>query len=231
MGWMTLPRKPEPEVMESADEVDVYSSAAAQKHLDAIDNTLIDHIARLEVASGRLLDVGCGPGNIALKIARRLPQMRVTGVDFSLNMVLAGRAAAATQQLSSRVDFLAGDAKKLPFADRTFDFVLSNSVLHHLHDPMGMLNEMRRAVKPGGVVLLRDLRRPGRLTHQLHAWWHGRHYSGLMRKLFTDSVRAAYTGVELTRMLSNSTLAGAHIFYHERTHLGFVYDGRREGFH
>ena len=226
---MTFPRTPEPEVMESADEVDAYSSAAAQRYLDAIDTTLVDHIARLGVVSGRLLDVGCGPGNIALKIARRWPRIRVVGIDFSLNMILAARAAAASQQLTGRAEFLAGDAKKLPFPDCALDFVLSNSVLHHLHDPLGMLDEMARVVKPGGLVLLRDLRRPGRLIFPWHVRWYGRHYSGLMKKLFTDSVRAAYTGEELARMLHASRLAAARVFYHERTHLGFVYDGRGKG--
>lgn len=226
---MTFPRTPEPEVMESADEVDAYSSAAAQRYLDAIDTTLVDHIARLGVVSGRLLDVGCGPGNIALKIARRWPRIRVVGLDFSLNMILAARAAAASQQLTGRAEFLAGDAKKLPFPDGALDFVLSNSVLHHLHDPLGMLDEMARVVKSGGLVLLRDLRRPGRLIFPWHVRWYGRHYSGLMKKLFTDSVRAAYTGEELARMLHASRLAAARVFYHERTHLGFVYDGRGKG--
>ena len=215
--------------MESADEVDAYSSAAAQRYLDAIDTTLVDHIARLGVVSGRLLDVGCGPGNIALKIARRWPGVQVVGVDFSQNMILAARAAAASQQLTARAEFLAGDAKKLPFPDGALDFVLSNSVLHHLHDPLGMLDEMARVVKPGGLVLLRDLRRPGRLIFPWHVRWYGRHYSGLMKKLFTDSVRAAYTGEELARMLHASRLAAARVFYHERTHLGFVYDGRGKG--
>jgi hypothetical protein len=50
-----------------------------------------------------------------------------------------------------------------------------------------------------------------------------------MKKLFTDSVRAAYTGEELARMLRASGLPAARVFYHERTHLGFVYDGRGKG--
>jgi len=229
MDWLNLPRAPEPEVMDSAEEVEVYASAAAQRYLDAIDNTLIDHVARLGMGSGRLLDIGCGPGNIALKIARRLPQMQVVGVDYSFNMIRAASAAAATQALSIRAVFFAGDAKKLSFPDKSFDLVLSNSVLHHLHDPLAMLNEMGRVVKPGGVVLLRDLRRPGRLMFPLHVRWHGRHYSGLMKKLYTDSVGAAYTGEEVARMLRASRLSAARIFFHERTHLGFVYDGRVEG--
>lgn len=226
MDWLTLRRTPEPEVMDGAEEVEVYASTAAQSYLEAIDNTLVDHVARLGMDSGRLLDIGCGPGNIALKIARRLPQMQVVGVDFSLNMIRAASAAAGAQRLSRQAEFFSGDANRLCFPDQSFDFVLSNSVLHHLHDPLAMLNEMARVVKPTGIVLLRDLRRPGRLIFPLHVRWYGRHYSGLMKKLYTDSVRAAYTGEELAQMLPGSRLSGAQVFYHERTHLGFVYDGR-----
>lgn len=227
MDWLTFPRTPEPEVMESAEEAEVYASAAAQRYLDALDNTLVEMVARLAFASGRLLDVGCGPGNIALKLARRFPQMSVVGVDYAANMVRAARAgAAAAQGLSGRAEFFSGDAKKLPFQDGSFDWVLSNSVLHHLHDPIAMLNEMGRVMKPQGVALLRDLRRPGRLAFPLHVRWYGRHYSGLMKRLYTDSVRAAYTGAELARMLRESRFSEARIYYYQRTHLGFIYDGR-----
>jgi len=229
MSWLTLPRKPEPEVMDSAEEAEVYASSAAERYLDAIDNTLVEMVARLGFVSGRLLDLGCGPGNIALKLAKRFPEILVVGVDYAASMVRMAASSAATQGLSARTTFLSGDAKKIPFADQTFDMVLSNSVLHHLANPVAMLDEMRRVMKPHGLALLRDLRRPGRLMFSWHVRWYGRHYSGLMKKLYTDSVRASYTGRELARMLHDSRLAAAQVYYHERTHLGFVYDGRARG--
>lgn len=223
MSWLNFPRTPEPEVMDDEEEVAAYASAAAQSYLDALDNTLVEQVVKLGIQSGRLLDVGCGPGNIALKIARRLPQFKVVGVDYSLRMVCAARGGV---ELAGRAMFLSGNANCLPFADKSFDVVLSNSVLHHLSHPLAMLDEMGRVAKPEGILLLRDLRRPGRLIFPLHVKWFGRHYSGTMKKLYTDSVRAAYTGAELGEMLRLSRLSRARIFYHERTHLGFVYDGR-----
>lgn len=228
MSWLTLPpRKPEPEVMGDADEVDAYASAAAQAHLDAIDNTLVDQVLSLGVTGGRLLDVGTGPGGIPLKIARRVPAVRAVGVDYSHNMILSARHAAREQGLADRVSFSVGDANRLSFPDASFDIVLSNSVLHHLTNPLALLNEMARVARPDGVVLLRDLRRPSRLAFPFHVRWHGRYYSGLMYKLFEDSVAAAYTGEELAALLGNSALADARVFFHERTHLGFVRNGRR----
>jgi len=227
MSWLTLPRKPEPEVMGDADEVEAYASAAAQAHLDAIDNTLVDQVLSLGISSGRLLDVGTGPGGIPLKIARRLAGIRAMGVDYSRNMILAAQRAAAEQGLADHLTFLVGDANRLPFSKATFDVVLSNSVLHHLANPLALLNEMARVARPDGIVLLRDLRRPSRLAFPFHVRWYGRYYSGLMYKLFADSVAAAYTADELADMLGRSALADARVFFHERTHLGFVRNGRR----
>lgn len=233
MDWLTLPRTPEPEVMGDADEVEAYSSAAAQQYLDAIDNTLVEQVISVAsvngngcasdaTLSGRLLDVGTGPGGIPLKLVGRCAGLEAVGVDYSVNMVRAARKAAAEQRLDGRARFLVADARRLGFPDGCFDFVISNSVLHHLHDPVSVLDEMARVAKPGGLILLRDLRRPSRLVFPWHVRWFGRYYSGLMKKLYVDSVKAAYTGQELAGLLRRSALAEARIFYHGRTHLGFV---------
>jgi ubiquinone/menaquinone biosynthesis C-methylase UbiE len=226
MSWFDLPRRPEPEVMDDQGEVEAYASAGAQAFLDAIDNTLVDQVLALAPA-GLLLDIGTGPGSIPLKIARRCPEIRVVGVDYSANMIAAARRAAAKQGLSARASFLIGDACQLGLPAGCFDVVLSNSLLHHLERPAALFQEMVRVAKPGGLILLRDLRRPSRLALPFHVRWHGRYYSGLMYRLFVNSVRAAYTPAELAGLLRKSPLAEAQVFLHERTHLGFVRDGRR----
>jgi len=230
MSWLELERKPEPEVMSGADEVSAYASAAGQKHLDALDNTFVEEMLSLGppkgTPAGLLLDVGCGPGNIVLKIAQRCSRLSIVGVDRSANMVQAARRAAAELGLGSRVFYYQGNADQISFADGTFDMVLSNSVLHHLTNPSKALEEMLRVTKPDGAVLLRDLRRPSRLAFPWHARWHGRHYSGIMKRLFEDSVRAAYTPDELADLLGRAGISKAHIFFHRRTHMGFVYRGR-----
>lgn len=228
MSWLDFPRKPEPEVMEDAEEVEAYASAAAQAHLDAIDNSLVEQVLALGPPRGWLLDVGTGPGNIPLKLARRCPDLRVVGVDRSLNMVRAARRAAAELGLAEHASFLLGDANRLGFPEGCFDIVLSNSVLHHLERPERALEEMRRVAKPEGLILVRDLRRPGRLVFPFHVRWHGRYYSGLMYRLFAVSVRAAYTGEELDALLRAAGLEDARVFYHQRTHLGFVRDRRSQ---
>jgi ubiquinone/menaquinone biosynthesis C-methylase UbiE len=230
MSWLEMQRKPEPEVMSGEDEVSAYASAAGQRHLEALDNSFVDQVVSLAppggTLAGALLDVGCGPGNIVLKIAQRCPSLSIVGLDSSQNMVDAARRTAAELELNKQVFFQRADAGRMPFADGSFDIVLSNSVLHHLADPSRMFREMLRVAKPGGAILVRDLRRPSRLAYPWHVRWYGRHYSGMMKKLFVDSVRAAYTPAELSGLLSGSGIPKAHIFLQGRSHMGFVYKGQ-----
>jgi ubiquinone/menaquinone biosynthesis C-methylase UbiE len=225
-----MQRRPEPEVMSGEDEVSAYASAAGQRHLEALDNTFVDQVLSLAPPvgslAGILLDVGCGPGNIVLKIARRCPRLSMVGLDYSQNMVQTARRTAAEMGLDGRVFFQRADAGRMPFADGSFDVVLSNSVLHHLADPSRMFREMLRVVKPDGAILVRDLRRPSRLDYPWHVRWYGRHYSGMMKKLFEDSVRAAYTPEELAGLLGGSGISEARIFLQGRSHMGFVYRGQ-----
>jgi ubiquinone/menaquinone biosynthesis C-methylase UbiE len=224
MAFLDFPRIPEPEVMDDSGEVEAYASAAAQAHLEAIDNTLIDHAERLVrgCPQGRALDIGTGPGQIVIKLARRLPGWMLRGVDRSPGMIAEARAklASAGQELSRRVQFEMADGNRLPFADQSFELVMCNSVLHHLARPVQLLSEMARLATPQGAILLRDLRRPGRLAYPVHVRWHGRAYSGEMLRLYRASVRAAYTAREMRELLGSSGILGARVFEHHSTHIG-----------
>jgi len=225
MGLFDLPRVPEPEVMDDLGEVEAYSSAAAQAHLSKIDDAFIEHALRLVTGRerGRAIDIGTGPGQIVLRLAERLRMWKFVGVDRSPNMVSRAclSLASAGAELAGRLEFQLADGTRMNFPDASFDLVTCNSVLHHLAEPQGLLAEMARVAKPTGAILLRDLRRPSRLKYPLHVRWHGRHYSGLMHKLYCDSVRSAYTGPELQRLLDSSPLCAARVFTHRSTHLGF----------
>jgi ubiquinone/menaquinone biosynthesis C-methylase UbiE len=229
MGLFTMTRVPEMEVMDDEGEVEAYSSAAAQSYLEGIDRSFVEHVARLygqRQPSGRALDVGCGPGQITIMLAKRWPAVRWLGLDAAPAMLAQGRKDAAAAGVAS-IDFQAfrvgpeGDGR-LPYDDASFDLVVCNSVLHHLADPLQSLDEMARVLKPGGAFLLRDLARPAAPLYALHVRVFGRHYEGEMLRLYRASVRAAYTVDELEGMLRQSRLAGtaARVFRRGWTHLG-----------
>jgi ubiquinone/menaquinone biosynthesis C-methylase UbiE len=229
MSFLDLQRVPESEVMD-AEEVEAYSSAAAQAHLDKIDDTFVEHALRLvkNRKQGRALDIGTGPGQIVLKLANRLQAWKFIAVDRSAGMIAQARAnlAAARADSADRVEFQVDDGTRLGFPDASFDLVMCNSVLHHLAKPENLLAEMARLAKPDGAILLRDLRRPSRFVYPLHVRWHGRRYRGAMYKLYCDSVRSAYTRPELQSLLDASSLREARIFAHGSTHIGIEREAR-----
>jgi len=231
MSWLHLARVPEPEIMDDAGEAQAYSSASAEAYLSKIDDSFVEHaIGLIGPAPGRAVDIGCGPGQILKKLSARLPEWKFCGVDRSFAMIrlAAGSGGKGHQSLATgragapkgNVEFVPGDANCLPFRDASFDLVLCNSVLHHMREPSRLLAEIRRIAKPNAGILLRDLRRPSRIGYSFHVRWHGRHYEGLMYKLYCDSVRAAYTCEELAAMLRSSAIPRTRVFSHGATHLG-----------
>ncbi|KAF3764325.1 S-adenosyl-L-methionine-dependent methyltransferase [Cryphonectria parasitica EP155] len=103
-----------------------------------------------------ILDVGCGPGTITTDLAQLVPQGRVTGVDFAESVLDSARAHARGRGVTDNLVFEAVDANALPYADGSFDVVFCHQVLQHVKDPVGILREMRRVARPGGVVAARE---------------------------------------------------------------------------
>ncbi len=102
-----------------------------------------------------LLDVGCGPGTITIDLARRVAPGTVVGVDRE-PAVVAEAALPAHGDHVSNVEFRAGDVYSLEFDDGSFDVVHAHQVLQHLTDPVAALIEMRRVLRPGGILAVRD---------------------------------------------------------------------------
>ena len=99
-----------------------------------------------------LIDVGCGPGTISCELAERLRPGRVLGVDRSSDVIdRAGLRAG-----DSTAEFAVMDLYSLDIADDTFDVAHAHQVLQHVSDPVAALREMRRVVRPGGIVAVRD---------------------------------------------------------------------------
>lgn len=102
-----------------------------------------------------ILDVGCGPGSISVGLARLVPDGHVTGIENVPEPLDQARALAAAEGVAN-VTFREADVHALPFADDSFDIVHAHQVLQHLADPVRALREMRRVVRPGGLVACRE---------------------------------------------------------------------------
>jgi 2-polyprenyl-3-methyl-5-hydroxy-6-metoxy-1,4-benzoquinol methylase len=236
-------RTPEPELMDEKSEVDAYASATSARYLAALDLSFVDHVAALMGPDGnggdgslrgRALDIGCGPGQIPILMARRWRALDFVAIDAGPTMIEKARmnASAAGVDIDFHVFRLGPEGEsKLPYAQASFDLVTCNSVLHHLADPVAALNEMARVLTPEGALLLRDLVRPRAFLHRIHVLIFGRHYHGAMRRLYEASVAAAYTASELRAMLAASRLndGRSRVFERGRTHIGIERPRRARG--
>lgn len=102
-----------------------------------------------------ILDVGCGPGDLAAMLSERLPEARIAGLDLSPSMVeLARRKATGDGRLSFEV----GDVASLPFESGSIDLVVSTLSLHHWPDAGAGFSEIARVLRPGSAALVYDLR-------------------------------------------------------------------------
>ena len=113
-----------------------------------------DPDGRLSGGSARILDVGCGLGWSSIGIARALGGAHVDGVDLDPASILAARSLAAAHGLNDRVSFEVRDAASL--AGAGYDLATMFEMLHDLAHPVEVLNAARRALAPGGLVLVAD---------------------------------------------------------------------------
>ena len=111
------------------------------------------------IASGRILDVGTGPGYLPFEIAKRAPSLTITGIDLSSAMVRIARANAIKRGFSDRLRFLQANASDLPFEDGYFDLVVSTLSFHHWARPLDCLKELHRVLKADAEAWIYDARR------------------------------------------------------------------------
>lgn len=102
-----------------------------------------------------LLDVGCGPGNITIDLARVVSSGHVTGIDLSPEVIELARQLELESEVTN-VSFDVGDVYGLSFADKSFDVVYAHQVLQHLSNPVVALTEMRRVLRDDGLLAVRD---------------------------------------------------------------------------
>ena len=106
-------------------------------------------------AGQRLLDVGCGPGTVTSGLARAVAPGLTTGLDAAADVLITAREHAV-ELGSGNLEFVEGDVYALDYVDASFDVVYANQLLQHLADPVAALQEMRRVLRPGGLLGVRD---------------------------------------------------------------------------
>ena len=212
-----LQRIPEPEVMDSLAEAIAYDAMDFTEVNSAFAQDAIA-IAQLQ-ARGFILDAGTGTARIPIAIAQQLPQWQIIGIDLAQSMLDIGTRNIEQAGLRSQIQLECVDAKQMPYPDGHFDMVISNSIVHHLSDPIPFFRELQRVLKPNGSIFLRDLTRPANLE-TLHALVDsiGIEYDAEQKKLFRDSLYAAYTVAEIQAIATSAGIGDARIYQSSDLH-------------
>ena len=201
-------RVPEPELMDDPAQARAYAAADfAEPHARFV--ALLRERLRELPERGSALDLGCGPGDPTLRLARALPGWRLDGVDGSASMLGLAREAAAAAGLAARVRFHAGRLPAAPATldGRRFDLVFSNSLLHHLPDPPVLWESVRRFAAPGAAVFVMDLLRPPSIeAARALVERHAADEPEVLRRDFFHSLCAAYRPDEVAAQLKRAGL-------------------------
>jgi 2-polyprenyl-3-methyl-5-hydroxy-6-metoxy-1,4-benzoquinol methylase len=147
----------EPEVMDDPEQVLAY----AQADFEEENQGFVDQFFTLypDLQNPHIVDLGCGPGDIPLRVARRHPTCSVTGIDASQPMITYAEQAVKKAGFHDRVQFLCQrfqDVNLSPPADA----MISNSLVHHVPNPLRFWYCLKTLLKPGSPILVMDLLRP-----------------------------------------------------------------------
>lgn len=212
---MALKRILEAEVMDTPEDALEYDTMDFTEVNTAFATRAVDLAS--EVA--KVLDIGTGTARIPILMACRRPSWKITGIDLSSNMLKVGDWNVKKEGLEKQITLRLVDAKSLPFQRGEFDVVVSNSIVHHIPDPIPFFLELKRVLISGGAILVRDLLRP-ESEEQLNetvarVCVHDTEYQ---TKLFRDSLHAAFTLEEVRQFASAAGLNDVTIYQSSDRH-------------
>ena len=213
-----MPRRGEPEAMDDAAEAAAYAAA----DFAAVNQAFVQRL--LEVAApadrARAIDLGTGPADIPIRLARARPSWRITAVDTSQPMLDLAAREIEQAGLGAAIDLVRADAKETGLPGGAFDVVFSNSILHHITDTGAFWAEVQRLAAPAASVFLRDLARPASAGEAREiVSRHAGGESALLQEEYYRSLLSAYTVDEVRAQLAGADIATLEVEMASDRHL------------
>ena len=197
---MALERVLEPEVMDTYEEARDYDSMDHQ----AVNKLFVDDLLAVANIGNDILDVGTGTAQIPVELCRQSEDCRIIAIDMAVHMLDLARFNIEVDGFTQRIFLQQIDAKDMLFESEMFDCVMSNSIIHHIPEPLAVLAESIRVTRPGGLLFFRDLLRPesGEEVAHLVSTYAGDENEH-QRQMFDDSLRAALSLSEVRAIVSS----------------------------
>jgi ubiquinone/menaquinone biosynthesis C-methylase UbiE len=201
------------EGLEDPEVARAFSRVARMPQMKLIRQFVARRAVQL-VPRGEAADLGCGPGYLVVDLAQQAPQLRITGIDLSAEMLEEAEAAAERAGIRERAAFKLGDVDRIPLPDQSLDLVVSTLSLHHWSDPAPVLDEVARVLRLGGAYLIFDLRRDMAAPIYVLLWFATRAIVPAALRRAQEplgSRNAAYTPQEAAELARKSALRGWRI--------------------
>ena len=202
-----MQRIEEPELMDEPGQARAYAEADFEEPNSQFVAHVLAWLGELPRGAA-ILDLGCGPGDITLRLARSLPTARVHGLDGSPAMLAIARKRLAAEP-DGRVAFIQGLVPGAELPLQGYDAIVSNSLLHHLHQPAGFWETIADTGSPGAPVVVMDLfRPPDEATALALVETYAAGEPEVLRKDFHASLLAAFEPDEVRDQLAACRLGG-----------------------
>ena len=205
-------RVPEPELMDDPVHAAAYAAADFDDAHSRILMAFEQFFPRVEVA-GPVLDLGCGPGDIGFRFAARFPDAEIIGVDGAPAMLaLAQQRKVSDAVLGPRMNFVEGLLPDAPVPTLTYAAIISNSLLHHLHDPAVLWEMVNRHAGSDTYIFIADLFRPQSTAAARHlVEQYAATEPEVLRRDFFHSLCAAFEPDEIEAQLATAGLHGLSV--------------------
>jgi cyclopropane fatty-acyl-phospholipid synthase-like methyltransferase len=200
-----MDRALEPELMDDPEQSLAYAKADFEEENQGFVDRFLECFP--DIKAGHVLDLGCGPADIPIRLARALPECRITGVDGSAPMIALGRDAVRAAGLADRITLRCERFQDTALAERA-DAVISNSLLHHVPNALQFWYAVRTLASPGAAVLVMDLLRPDSPeAAQAIVDKYAAAEPAILRRDFYNSLLAAFTDDEVAAQLTEMNLS------------------------
>jgi ubiquinone/menaquinone biosynthesis C-methylase UbiE len=193
-----LQRVLEPEVMDTPEEARDYNNMD-HSHVNTV---FVNDLIQAGFTGGDVLDLGTGTALIPLEIVKRGLECRIMAADAAVAMLERARLNLEIAGMTRVIQLSHCDAKAMPYATGMFEWVISNSIIHHIPDPILVLREAWRVTRNGGRLFFRDLLRPesqDQLQRLVETYAAG--CNDHQRQMFDDSLHAALSLEEVRRLV------------------------------
>ena len=227
---MAIDRLPEPELMQDLEQVRAYSEADFCDSEESLMSRLEDYLlkkGKILNSESLILDLGCGPGNITERLSSKWPLTKIIGIDGSQAMLAIARSRTKMRSKTgdpSKIHYCCWDVSSIAEGkvdlEKPVDLIVSNSFLHHLHDPSLFWKALRCLTSKRTVHFHRDLCRPSTVEEAIAL--QKTYLSNAPNVLSNDylaSLRAAFTVEEVEEQVNSERLDQLNVYGVEDSYL------------